>query len=105
MSQLDDGQLSLEIAKHPDILAREAANHAVYITADLQLKGRFPIREDLQHGDRLVVAISDADGQVVSRGYLEVDAPPKFEPIIEKNVGVIGLNRAHRATLTDEVAQ
>ncbi len=98
---MTDTQLSLNVTNHPALQAREAAGAATLLTADLQIKGRLPLDRDLNHGDRLFVNVTDSDGEVLSSGYLEV-APPHFEELTEKHAGLIGLNRAHKATLTEE---
>lgn len=63
--------------------------------ASVKVSGEISIPCDLAAGERLVVVVSDADGQVI--GQAEVLAsPPAFLPIEDKDLGVLGFERVHK---------
>lgn len=76
---------------------------AEVITGELKLKGELIVEEDLEHGDALAITVATADGRVIAQHYAEVDRPPAFAPIEEKDVGLIGYARVHTGKIGDRV--
>lgn len=100
MGTIQEPQLTMVVADHPNVAERDAEGLATYMTGTLKISGDFDIRRDLNPGERLLVQVVDEDGQIITRSYAEV-VGPAFEPIVEKHAGVIGTNRAHKAKLVD----
>jgi hypothetical protein len=93
-------QLSFNIA--PKQIRRGGRQEpADVLGGELKLKGALRVDESLNHGDELLVTVADRDGRIISRAYLEVDRPPTFTPIEEKDIGLIGYSRVHTAAVSD----
>lgn len=90
-------QLSLDVKQHPDLQYRDGT----YVAGTLKVQGDYRVDQDLNAGDALIVVIQDADGQVLSQARAVV-GQVSLLPIEEKDLGVIGTGRAHKAKLTDE---
>lgn len=91
------GQLTFEVEpRHTS-----AGVPAEVLGADLTLKGSFALRAALEHGDELIVTVTGPDGEVLARSEAEVSAPPSFVPIEDKDAGLLGYTRAHKARLGD----
>lgn len=85
-------QLSLQVFPHPK-LPPDAP-----IIGTLKVKGDLRIGRDLNAGDRLVVIVQDADGNVLTTSDLEV-ASPAFKEL--KDDGrIIATERVHTAEVT-----
>jgi hypothetical protein len=101
MATMTPKQLSLNILPHPHVRAKEQAGDFVFLEGSLVLKVDVPVRQDLNHGDRLLVTVADEDGTVMSRAYAEVKAVT-LAPIELKDVGIVGTERVHKAKQTDD---
>lgn len=66
------------------------------IGCSVKVGGSIPIPFNLACGERLVVVVSDADGQVLGQAECVVGAPA-FKEVKVKGVGVIGLERIEKA--------
>jgi hypothetical protein len=95
MTMIDAGQLTFNIAPHPSAASRPGG--LPVMGASLAIKGALAIEEDLNHGDALTVTIANADGEIIATAQLEVAAPPSFVPIEDKDLGLLGYERAHKA--------
>lgn len=51
-------------------------------------------------GDEVVVIVQNADGELLAHRTAEI-GPVAFLPIKAKDVGVIGTERAHKASLSE----
>jgi hypothetical protein len=91
------GDLTLDVYPHPEAARRAADDDATYLQAELEGKITVPVHRDYNAGDRLLVTIAGDDGEIIGRRYLEVGRVT-FEPIVERNLGVIGTTRVHKAT-------
>jgi hypothetical protein len=91
------GQLTFEVTPHRDL-------DDLRIAGSLKLSGDLRVQRDLNHGDELLVTVTDADGSVLARAQATISAPPSFVPIEDKDLGLIGYDRAHRAKLGDSIA-
>lgn len=95
-----DPQLSFNVAPHPEVLERQARNEGTWLTAELKVPVELDVHDDLQPGDRLHVTVAGDDGTVLGSMYAEV-ASVAFVPIREKDLGVIGTTRVHKAKRAD----
>lgn len=93
-------QLSFDVAPRTIIVAGEQAP-APLLGGNLKLKGELRADVNLEHGDELTVTVADADGNVIAQAVAEVDRPPSFAPVQERDIGLIGYVRAHTAKLGD----
>jgi hypothetical protein len=94
-------QLTFEVEPHPDLKERDARGEHIFLTGSMQLKVDVPVVKDLNSGDKFMVTIVDADGELIARRYGEVKHVA-FPLIKEPKIGVIGQDRAHKAELTDD---
>lgn len=90
-------QLTLDVVPHPELvqLGRDGI-----VVGTLKIAGEYRLDRDLRAGDELTVTIADADGEVIAHGLARV-GPVTLSPIEEKDAGVIGTERAHRAKVVD----
>lgn len=99
-SMVKHEQLNLEVLAHPTVRAQQERGESSFLTASLQLKVDVPVHVNLNSGDPLVVTIAGEDGELLARTFAEVrTATPT--PIEEKDLGVIGMERVHKARQTD----
>lgn len=94
-------QLTFDVIPRVITNLRGEQRPAEVLASELTIKGEFRLGEvALEHGDELHVTIAGADGEVITSVVAEVSAPPSFVPIEEKDIGLIGYTRAHKAKLT-----
>lgn len=94
-------QLSLAILPHPELAKREADGDPTWIVGRLEAKLDLRVGQDYNAGDEFLVTVTGADGELVGRVTLEVEyVVPK--PIREKGLGIIGMERIHKAKIVDE---
>jgi hypothetical protein len=74
-------QLTWDITPSPDVQARQDAGRFVALEGALKIKGALPCAQDLNDGDKVIVAIFGPDGQELTRREAQLTAPPTFEPI------------------------
>lgn len=86
-------QLSLQVFPHPKL----PPDAPLYGT--LKVKGELRVDRDLNAGDRLVVVVQSADGEVVTQAELEVQEPA-FKAIKDDGRR-IGTERVHTGEVTD----
>jgi hypothetical protein len=91
-----DVQLSLRVTPHPG--ARKP-NGEILIAGSLKIAGSLYCPRDLQDGDELIVTVTGADGEVISRHKAEVQAPSFAR--IKDGHAVIGIERIHKAEIGD----
>jgi hypothetical protein len=96
MTTIGGYQLTLHVDPHP---AARQADGEVLIVGSLKISGSLRCPRDLQDGDELIVTVTGADGEVLSRHHAEV-LTPTFARIEEKGV-VLGLERIHKAKIGD----
>jgi hypothetical protein len=89
------GQLTFDVKPHPE------ARGDMRIVGSLKIQGAIGVPCDLDHGDMLLVTVSGPDGEVLASCEATIAAPPSFVPIEDKELGLLGYERAHRAKLTD----
>jgi len=87
------GQLSFDIKPLRD-------PERLHIAGSLRIADALSIPCDLNHGDMLLVQVSGPDGEILTTAEFAVAAPPSFIPIEDKDIGLIGYERAHKAKLT-----
>lgn len=87
-------QLSLQVFPHPGLPADAP------IVGTLKVKGELRVSRDLNPGDRLVVIVQDADGEVLTNAELEVEAPA-FKTLRDDG-RPIGTERLHVAEVTHD---
>jgi hypothetical protein len=102
-------QLTWDITPSPDVQARQDAGRFVALEGALKIKGALPCAQDLNDGDKVIVAIFGPDGQELTRREAQLTAPPTFEPIrLERHDrlqadrlegATIGYTRMHTATI------
>lgn len=71
------------------------------INGSLKIAGALNVPYDLNHGDMLLIQVTGMDGEVLATSEATISAPPSFVPIEDKDLGLIGYERAHRAKLVD----
>jgi hypothetical protein len=98
VSTIGYGQLTLDVLPHPSAARR---GDGAYIAGTLKLTGDFRVLQDLNAGDSLIVVVQNADGEVLSHHQAEV-GPVTLKPIEDKDLGIIGTERIHKAKVTDE---
>jgi hypothetical protein len=92
-------QLTWDITPSPDVQARQDAGRFVALEGALKIKGALPCAQDLNDGDKVIVAIFGPDGQELTRREAQLTAPPPtFEPIRLEGA-TIGYTRMHTATI------
>jgi hypothetical protein len=96
-------QLTLDVLPHPRVRQMQDAGDHVFLEGSLALKLDVPVRNDLNHGDRLMVTVADGDGTVLARAYAEVKSV-ELAPLEIKDIGIVGTERVHKAKLTDDSA-
>lgn len=101
MTTVNTDQLTLNVLPHPR-LAKDLDSGKLRIAGELKIAGALPIAEDLNHGDELLITIATADGRVLVRSYAEVAGPPPLIPIEDKDLGLIGYTRSHKAKPTGD---
>jgi hypothetical protein len=97
------GQLSLDVKAHPALERKAADGEPVYLQAELEAKVLVPVDRDYNPGDQFVVTIADAHGEAVGRAYVELagKGAVRFDTLEDKDLGVIGTLRHHKATQTE----
>lgn len=90
-------QLTLDVLPHPVAAHREGGG---YIAGTLKLTGELRVDRDLNAGDSLIVVVQDADGDILAHHEAEV-GPVTLAPIEDKDLGIIGTERIHRARIGD----
>jgi hypothetical protein len=85
-------QLTLDVHPHTEAARRE--HH--YIAGNLRIAGDYSVPHDLHAGDELTVTVANADGQVIAQALARVGAVT-LTPIEDKDLGVIGTERVHKA--------
>jgi hypothetical protein len=98
MATVGFSQLTLDVLPHPRAAARGAD---AFIAGTLKLSGELRVDRDLNAGDELVVIVQDADGEVLAHHQAQV-GPVTLAPVEDKDFGVIGTERIHKAKVTDE---
>lgn len=88
-------QLTLDVHPHPELDGEPGL-----LAGALKVTGEYMLNRDLNIGDELVVVIQSADGEVLTSAKAKV-GPVTLGPIEDKDLGVIGTERAHRAKVTD----
>jgi hypothetical protein len=86
-----DQQLSLDVLPDSRIVPG-----GVFV-GTLRVSGEFPVEEDLNRGQQLVISIADADGQVLATALAAV-VGVGFVTLYEKETA-IGTERQHKARL------
>lgn len=86
-------QLTLDIKPDPRVVSRK---HPL-ITGSIKLKGSLRVGQNLNAGDRLVVLVQNADGEVLSHHEAEVEYVAS-KPIRDHG-DVIGAERIHHAEI------
>jgi hypothetical protein len=89
-------QLSFNVQPHP----RAMVGDEPWLLGELTAKLAIPVREDLNPGDRLMVNIAGADGELIYSGYLEVESLA-FPPL-KLEGQTVGTTRLHKANLVDQ---
>lgn len=97
-------RLTTNVKLHPDLQAMVEKGEHVFLHGSLEVKVDVGVDRDFNQGEKLLVTIADADGQVVNRAVCEVK-PVTFEPLEEATIGVYGTLRRHKAVPTGEVVQ
>lgn len=86
--------LSTEVRQRPNL-------EDPVLIGSLKLKGEVPIKGNLHPGEQLTVQIANMDGEIIATGIYEL-TPPAFKDVKVKDVGVIGMERAHTAEFDPE---
>lgn len=97
MSITTERQLTLDILPHPSAAHR---GDDALIAGTLKVSGELRVDRDLNAGDELIVLVQSADGEVLSQ-HQAVVGPVTLSPIEDKDLGIIGTERIHRAKVTD----
>lgn len=94
------GQLSLIVKPHPALERKAADGEPVYLQAELEVKVAIPVAQDFNPGAGFVVTIAGADGEVLghARAELAGKGAVRFDTIEDKDLGIIGTTRVHKAT-------
>lgn len=94
-----DIQLSLEVEPHPAI---DVVHGKGFIAGSISVKGDLRVHRNVNPGDQLIVIVQDADGEILAQG--EAEGGVSGFPVIEdKDLGPIGMERKHKATITKDL--
>lgn len=93
-------QLSFDVELHPAAIKRQE-DESLHLNATVEGKLELPVGVNLNHGDRLVITIADEDGEALASSHATIKAPPTFEPIESKDLGLLGYTRVHKFKLED----
>lgn len=97
------GQLSLIVQPHPTLEAKARAGEPVYLQAELEVKVTIPVDRDYNPGAGFVITIAGPDGEVIGHARAELAAKGaiRFDTLEDRDLGVIGTLRHHKATQTE----
>lgn len=97
------GQLSLDVKPHPALEHKARDGEPVYLQAELEVKVTIPVAQDFNAGDGFIVTIAGPDGDVVGRARAELGGKGavRFDTLEDKDLGIIGTLRHHKATQVD----